>query len=644
MMPVTTNTNAQLVIDEQGRALRTLRNTHSAVACLSDEILARVFLVLKLEIELKWKAADRYPFGDQYTWMPVTVHVCQTWRKIALDVPRLWSFISIPSTSAREMVERSKGAPLQINLKLPSEYFSRDPIDYGNKELEFWNQVAQFVHPNKHRLQEIAVHAPHTTFMRLLSFIGAGFPSSVPSVRHALAPMLEVLEFRQDHHDLEKPVITRPLPFWTALPKLRTLFLLGSPLPKDPLPFMPELRRLEIAYPHDNLTFPVDVNWLLHSLKNTPNVEDVYLMNLHYSSATSPRKPISISLPQLRRMKLGPYTQIDTLTLFDFLSVRPLAFIECLYTLAPLHTSVDSDRLGRTLLKFAGSEHPQPTTGPRRERDLVEMVLSTRSRINIWIKRPGPSSSATDDRDVKHGTPIFHIELRSWVETPNYIIKAFPLARLIRLTLMHKMSMSDALRVLIWCDHVRVLELADSCNLDILAALLKPDDWENKGNGKGGGRASERSEEAEELHRRLSVALVPKLDHLVLRKVSFSSLTRADSEAPMLLMSLVKERSGITVTLLECEGIPSNLPAELKEVATINWDGEGCEPPLVEADHDSDSDVASDEANEDSEKDSSEVPSEEDNEFEEDEHEDDTGNSEAAADDEDHEDSEIDIG
>ncbi|KAJ8521436.1 hypothetical protein ONZ45_g1898 [Pleurotus djamor] len=641
-MPVTTNTNAQLVIDEQGRALRTLRNTHSAVACLSDEILARVFLVLKLEIELKWKAADRYPFGDQYTWMPVTVHVCQTWRKIALDVPRLWSFISIPSTSAREMVERSKGAPLQINLKLPSEYFSRDPVDYGNKELEFWNQVAQFVHPNKHRLQEIAVHTPHTTFMRLLSFIGAGFPSSVPSVRHTLAPMLEVLEFRQDHHDLEKPVITRPLPFWTALPKLRTLFLLGSPLPKDPFPFMPELRRLEIAYPRHNLTFPVDMNWLLHSLKNTPNVEDVSLTNLHYSSTAGQREPISISLPQLRRMKIGPYTQIDTFALFDFLSVPRLAFIECLYPLASLHTVQDFARLLRTLDKFTGSEDESQgrkvTKEPAQDRDLVEMVLAINPCVTIWIKQPGRSRSAMDDNDDKHGTPIFHVELRSWGELPKHLITEIPFSRLIRLTLSHKLEMVDALNVLIWCDHVRVLELADSCSLDILAVLLKPEDWKRQGVVK---EAAGRSCEAEELYQRLSVASVPNLDHLVLRKVSFSSATQADSEAPILLMRLVKERRHIKVTLLECEGIPPNLPAELKEVVTINWDGEGCEPSDMVSNHDSDSDVASDEVDETSDKDDSEVSSGEDNDCEEDEAADDTGNSEGTVDDEG--DSEIDI-
>ncbi|KAI0309482.1 hypothetical protein OF83DRAFT_1179580 [Amylostereum chailletii] len=72
--------------------------------------------------------SDSY-FPDKLGWARVT-HVCQKWRYVALDDARLWStvVVDLPGEFLEEILQRSKGALLDLTIPLASQFRVIEPI------------------------------------------------------------------------------------------------------------------------------------------------------------------------------------------------------------------------------------------------------------------------------------------------------------------------------------------------------------------------------------------------------------------------------------------------------------------------------------------------------------------------------------
>ncbi|KZV64136.1 hypothetical protein PENSPDRAFT_548940, partial [Peniophora sp. CONT] len=94
-------------MDLSATLLRRRRNALSPVNCLHPEILTSIFAYL----------VDLEPPNKLRTlgWVRIT-HVCNLWRTVALDDPRLWSCITFTfgGSWVEESVRRSAACPLRL--------------------------------------------------------------------------------------------------------------------------------------------------------------------------------------------------------------------------------------------------------------------------------------------------------------------------------------------------------------------------------------------------------------------------------------------------------------------------------------------------------------------------------------------------
>ncbi|KAJ8454471.1 hypothetical protein ONZ45_g19294 [Pleurotus djamor] len=583
-MPVSTNTHAQRVINEQMRSMRTLRNTHSAISSLSNEILARIFSFVKQQI---LEGLDvMYDFPALYNWMQGTVHVCQAWRNIGLDVPQLWTSVIVPSLAAPDILQRSKGLPIQIFVThpCPNRNFPRQLSDL-TRESEYQAQVNAIVPPNKHRIQKIYFHGAHLTFMQFLYLLGAEQTSTNSVIRHS--SMLKVIQFAVDRHDPFRQRTSRTIPFWASLPNLHTLRLEGSPLISNALPFLPALCNLEAASPLGGISLPISITWLLHSLKNTPNVEDVEFSHMQWASDDDVRKPIHVHLPQLKKLILrneSYVSSLDVLTLLDFITMPTSTSLECSFPQTRLNAP---EELMKTLLKFIALASCARTSSVNRLRpvnvgqdDHFEMTLSFQHNFTISIRQPLPSAIEGNNYLSEHGKPIFHIEVSSYGQPHKQLIEtdAFPFSNIVRLTLAgyQDFTTEDAKSLLIRCTKTQVLEMSDWVNPLVVTILIPPAQTVRPRVRKHNGVEVEDEVEVD-----MPSLPLPKLNHIVLRNVSFRSTPpETGSSLAELLKQLVTRRGEIkTATIRKGSDIPWNFITALKALVNVEWDGEGRRNP-----------------------------------------------------------------
>ena len=131
-------------------------NTMTLISRLPNEILSGIFvLVARTSFETPNNSRGYRRSRRAYPWLKVT-HVCHSWRVIAHNTPRFWSFlVLIEQQLAKEFLCRSKEAPLHIatsNLHASRdihgvlrEIFASDP----HRLKEFWafgaaNDICKF--------------------------------------------------------------------------------------------------------------------------------------------------------------------------------------------------------------------------------------------------------------------------------------------------------------------------------------------------------------------------------------------------------------------------------------------------------------------------------------------------------------------
>ncbi|KAG1771633.1 hypothetical protein EV702DRAFT_1247284 [Suillus placidus] len=120
MMDIDEDSAAAAALAESMRVLRSRSNGRVPVSRLPDEILLMVFEHIEEDKRLNGYDSDDDDkstsdvIGDAPACLVVT-HVCRHWRKVALECPTLWTFISsTPPLWLDVMLERSQKVPLVV--------------------------------------------------------------------------------------------------------------------------------------------------------------------------------------------------------------------------------------------------------------------------------------------------------------------------------------------------------------------------------------------------------------------------------------------------------------------------------------------------------------------------------------------------
>ncbi|KAJ8507869.1 hypothetical protein ONZ45_g9795 [Pleurotus djamor] len=99
---------------ERVRALKSQRNTYCAINKMPEEVVLRILLVFKHDLE-EWYSQ----IGDSRRRWFTLMRVCQFWRNLVLGCPHFWNHIDVSSPHAGCMLTLAKGAPLKVILREP---------------------------------------------------------------------------------------------------------------------------------------------------------------------------------------------------------------------------------------------------------------------------------------------------------------------------------------------------------------------------------------------------------------------------------------------------------------------------------------------------------------------------------------------
>ncbi|KZT19459.1 hypothetical protein NEOLEDRAFT_1077757 [Neolentinus lepideus HHB14362 ss-1] len=244
---------------------------------LPPELLSYIFtLGTRMQVEIDTADEDEQDYidsesdfsdSDTDSAIPFQVlvsHVCKQWREVALLTPTLWTFIDFmegpPYEKSRALVERSKGAPLEISIdchghahgdeEVPEEddeLLSED--DYKPMTLDDLSTVLSLIIPHVERWKsfELMVHDYKFMHKALIEL------SKCPA-----APILELFQlYHYDDWDIEDDdhFIFQPQQFKTAFvpfqghaPRLSSVALWGVHVAWPGSVFLSGLRDLELAY------------------------------------------------------------------------------------------------------------------------------------------------------------------------------------------------------------------------------------------------------------------------------------------------------------------------------------------------------------------------------------------------------------
>ena len=259
-------------------SLLTCRNTLVPISVLPPEILARVFHFLVVEDP---------PFTGRQNlgWIRVT-HVCQQWRKVALDDSSLWAKIfSIPKNTKwiSETLARARNVPLDVAFHAVTK-------------------------SSREALLMITPHISNTRQLRFHSMSTRNF-ERVPGIYSCEAPALEHFELKVDDYSLESPNIFRHLRlrrnilFKGHSPRLRTFSISQVVIPWSIVP-RGQLTALKIAGPYEGAELYGDLNGLIDLLVNCPSLEILALELCLPSQLTAFSPGQTIHLPHLSRLCL----------------------------------------------------------------------------------------------------------------------------------------------------------------------------------------------------------------------------------------------------------------------------------------------------------------------------------------------------
>ncbi|TFK67127.1 hypothetical protein BDN72DRAFT_843438 [Pluteus cervinus] len=231
------------------RALHAFRNTFTPVYRLPPEILTRIFSFVRHVPKPAFYSNRATPLE----WVDVT-RVSQHWRNVAIGSPTLWSHISstYPKRLAEEFLQRSKAAPLSIDMRGP-----------GSQDAD------QFITPSLFRIREL------TLGLSSASWIGLSRNLSSP------APLLESLSIMiTDNVKQSTSSTISDTTFAGTTPRLRFLELTGCSVDINSSIFS-DLNALDLCNPPQKLL----VTDLLTCLRNLPRLTSLVLTEVLVTGA-----------------------------------------------------------------------------------------------------------------------------------------------------------------------------------------------------------------------------------------------------------------------------------------------------------------------------------------------------------------------
>lgn len=254
------------------------------------ELIAEIFVLAQgSDHSLPTWTTRRSSDWKQRTWLNVA-GVSRRWRQIALDTPQLWDTLDLTSTaSATAMLERSKGAPLRLRCRRPFEYSPH-------------NSIGEAIIHQFPRIQEFCISGAARNVKQLFQ--------SFSSVEYVSLPVLQTLRMScyLDLLSLPRPIVS------SHMPGLRLIELLNFTL-DSPLPPLPRLVRLHLSLQSDSNAGSWEV--LLHTLRNTPNLEDLSLSYVA-SGSPDPSAAMNVELSFLRTLRITSKDLVSS-SIFDYL-------------------------------------------------------------------------------------------------------------------------------------------------------------------------------------------------------------------------------------------------------------------------------------------------------------------------------------
>ncbi|TFY73114.1 hypothetical protein EWM64_g10898, partial [Hericium alpestre] len=312
----TTLQSSRVKLDQELEALRvsmhtiqSRRNALAPITRLHPEILAHIFSFLAAE-EIPRKIIRRFrPRGFpapspilRLGWMRVT-HVCQAWRKAALDTPSLWGIdVDSMRDCTSERLRRSKQAPLVVRYFQATDRLAPEEQD-----------VLKSLLSQTHRARELELTCSpdHVT-------------KNMANLLTVRAPLLESFVYSAPMYPAGASCILPANIFAANAPRLRKLMLADAKLPLQS-PLYDNLTHLAMNTrehnPVSGLAFSRDE--LLGLLRRTLNLETLELAYsipaggstfadasmvvddpMQSSTDLAYSSPMRVSLPSIKKIKL----------------------------------------------------------------------------------------------------------------------------------------------------------------------------------------------------------------------------------------------------------------------------------------------------------------------------------------------------
>ncbi|KLO09900.1 hypothetical protein SCHPADRAFT_999922 [Schizopora paradoxa] len=309
--------------------------------------------------------------GDHAPFPVLVSHVCQHWRRVALDTPQLWTHIGVDETSHIEEVEewisRAKACPLDIDIDIDDggsddDYDAEKTtlaracalsiLEYGgqldDEQRECFNPVnilfdsLCLLIPHMKQWQKICLQT--TSFPAILAAL---FQIAVHDRANASAPLLETLWLSCTDDYMDPRVYNAMVThygeqafrlFGCRVPCLRDVSLWGVPIayellipnPNPPLPTSStlssspahqyhNLQELELAYMQQPELRP-SYNELSAVLRGAPHLNRLKISDACFTKESPEQHVAPVRLPSLRHLELSdPAQQADVLELIRLL-------------------------------------------------------------------------------------------------------------------------------------------------------------------------------------------------------------------------------------------------------------------------------------------------------------------------------------
>lgn len=414
-------------------------NEFAPVNALPTELLSKIFE------NLAWMDPENQLSESEVDWVNVML-VCQRWRSVALQTPKLWTRISFDGGEPLgSFLERSRGSSLHVfgHLKRQDEtQISRIRQLLAPPHLARLNKLEVDVYPDP---------SPH--ILERTDDVVA----QILSEEHSYAPQLEVLSLESPQTRMDTKHIKLSFSFISSrAPNLRELRLTSCFFPWDAR--SSSLRSLTLIFKRleSQLAFPFTLDDILKSLAVMPNLEKLETLNSLPALKTDGLVFIDnhevVHMPRLSYLALNGEDGACW-ELWALLETHPSAVID---------VKVYRDRPVE-VIAAALSRHTQRLDYP----PYVELKLDhTNDGLDVCLTAASPHSSIR-----------LLINVRSFRQSIQHILRVMPLEGLEALAIAgytHSWDFEGAASCLATAISVRRIELSGTICVANFCSLFLP--------------------------------------------------------------------------------------------------------------------------------------------------------------------------